>query len=167
MNNGNAVKNRKAKTWYIVLGVLLFLLAASLCLNIVVLGRLKSARIMDYSQVGLYPLMDADIKEMFVDQGNDPSLRGSFSDEEAAGEILELLRRGCYQAAPEPARDNNPGTNSYPFIRFTTDEHTFSLAALGDRVRISVDGSSECYYSNIDTELKIMILDILNEHFPK
>ena len=156
------------KVWYILVGALiLLLLIISLILNIIVISNLKSIRIMDYHQVGLSSLINDDITEMFVDQGNDPDLQGVFSDEQFAQKICDVLKKGCYQACPRFNSNDAPGSHSHPFVRFTTESHTFAIVVFQEKVKISIDGSSEYYYSNISKELETIIYDILEEHFPK
>lgn len=156
------------RSWYIVIGALmLLLLIISLILDVIIISNLKSIRIMDYHQVGLSPLINDDIKEMFVDQGNDPDLQGVFSDEQFAQKICDVLKNGCYQSCPQLNSDDAPGSHSYPFIRFTTESHTFAILVSKEKVKISIDGSSKYYYSNIGQELKIIIYDILEEYFPR
>ncbi len=156
------------RMWYIVFGALIvLLLIILLIMSILIIHDLRSIRIMDHFQVGLSPLMNEEIIEMFVSQGSNPDLQGTFSDEHFAEKVRELLKNGCYQPCSEVKSDNAPGSNSHPYLRFTTEDHVVVIVVMQEKMKISIDGSSEYYYSNIWTELKIMIDDVLAEYFAK
>lgn len=153
------------KNWCAILLSMLVICLATL--NVITIIELKSAKIMDYHQVGLSSLVTKDIKEMFVDEGNNPNLCGIFNDQQIAEKIRDIIKKGCYQKCSAIITDSSPGSNSYPFLRLTTENHTFAIAIAKEKIRISIDGTSQCYYSNIRTEMKDLIDDILNTYFNK
>ena len=138
---------------------------ASIIINIVSIIGLRHQQIMDCSQIGLSELIGADISEAFVDEGNNPNLQGVFDDPVAVDELYSILERGCYQHCSPIIRDSAPGSNSFPFIRLKTENHTYAIAVMGNRIRITIDDESNCYYSNIQYELLQLINNILGQHF--
>lgn len=157
----------KKKTYIVLMLMLALCLIASIIINIVSISTLKKQQIMDYNQIGLSDLIESDVTESFVDEGNNPNLQGVFDDPIAVEQLCSILASGCYQRCSPITNDSAPGSNSFPFIRLKTVDHTYAIAVLGDRVRITIDGESKCYFSNIQYETVRLINSILESHFIK
>ncbi len=155
----------KNKTYIALMLFLVLCLVVSIIINIVSIGTLKKQQIMDCSQIGLSKLIEADITESFVDEGNNPNLQGVFSDPIAVEQLCSILASGCYQRCSPAINDSAPGSNSFPFIRLKTEDHTYAIAVMGDKIRITIDGEAKCYYSNIQYETAQLINNILDSHF--
>lgn len=153
------------KKTYAVMLLLALCLIASIIINIFSITALKNRQILDCSQIGLSELIESDITESFVDEGNNPKLRGVFDDSSAVEQLCDILANGYYQRCSPTNNNSAPGSNSFPFIRLKTEEHTYAIAVLGDKVRITIDGESKYYYSNIQYETTKLIYRILGSYF--
>ena len=75
----------------IVLAFCVLGLAASLIMNVVLLRKTTALRLLDVTDVGLAPLLGAEITEMYIDEDNNPDFRGTFQDQEVAEQLKALL----------------------------------------------------------------------------
>ncbi len=148
-----------------IIPILIVCLIASIIINIVSIIGLKNRQIMDCSQIGLSELIGSDISEAFIDEGNNPNLQGVFDDPVAVEQLFTILERGCYQHCSPIISNSAPGSNSFPFIRLKAENHTYAISVMGNKIRVTVDGESKCYYSNIRYELLQLINNVLVHHF--
>lgn len=141
----------------IVMWIIIALLLLSLVANIVLLLQLRSSKIMSYVGIGAAEMVNAEVTELYIASGWNPYREGTVNDPELAQKLLDTLRSGCYQEAPDFPENKNPGDGAFPWFRIETDGHTYSVAATSDRIRFTVDGESKCYYTNIGPELMRLI----------
>lgn len=155
----------KKRTNLLLVLLIIICTVVSVVVNIVAVRTMKTSQIMDCSQIGLSSLIQSNVTEIYVDEGNNPNLQGDIFDPEAIKELCNILKNGCYQKCSSIIKDLTPGSNSFPFVRLKTEDHTYAIANLGDRVRITIDGQSQCYYSNIQYELNQLINNMVDDYF--
>ncbi len=155
------------KKWNSVLLLLLCVcLLSSIIVNIIVVRELGSARVMSFRQITRSSPLDVDdITATYVNEGSNPDLRGEFNDPELVEQALNILYSGCYQRGRRPKFNKSPGSGTFPFIRITTNKHTYGIAVFAEQLRISIDGESSYYYSNVNYEFWALIDEILETHF--
>lgn len=141
----------------IFMGIVAVLLLLSLAANIVLLLQLRSSKIMSYVGIGAAEMVSAEVTELYIASGWNPYREGTINDPELAQKLLDTLRSGCYQEAPEFATSSAPGSDAMPWFRFEAEGHTYSVAATSDCIRFTVDGEAKCYYTNIGPELMRLI----------
>ena len=144
---------------------LALLLVLSLAGNVILALRMKDAKIWDYFGAGLIELDIAQVQEVTLSDGANPYWRGVVEDPQLLEAVCTMVKDGCYQRAPDFKKNRNPGDGAFPSIKLQTPEHTYVLTAGMDRVRITIDGDSQCYYTNFTTQLRVLLTNKAEEHF--
>ncbi len=142
-------------------------LAASLIMNVVFLRKTTALRLLDVTDVGLAPLLGAEITEMYIDEDNNPDFRGTFQDQEVAEQLKTLLENAVFQAYEAPGFSAAPGSGTVPYLRITTPEHTFAIGDGQTHLEITIDGVTRRYTSNIRYSISCLINEILDRQFDR
>ena len=142
-------------------------LAASLIMNVVFLRKTTALRLLDVTDVGLAPLLGAEITEMYIDEDNNPDFRGTFQDQEVAEQLKTLLEKAVFQAYEAPGFSAAPGSGTVPYLRITTPEHTFAIGDGQTHLEITIDGVTRRYTSNIRYSISCLINEILDRQFDR
>lgn len=142
-------------------------LAASLIMNVVLLRKTTALRLLDVTDVGLAPLLGAEITEMYIDEDNNPDFRGTFQDQEVAEQLKTLLENAVFQAYEAPGFSAAPGSGTVPYLRITTPEHTFTIGDGQSHLEITIDGVTQRYTSNIRYSISCLINEILDRQFDR
>lgn len=150
----------KAKLHYIILFLLIIALIISSAMNIVMVKKVESMHIMGYDRLGLVRLGSETICRMYVDAYENPNYAGEFYNAEALTPLFEIMKTGCYQKAPDVKIDSGNGSGVCDWVRIETDQGTYAIAAYSHVVRITINGESQCYYTNICIQLADIIRDI-------
>lgn len=151
----------------IVLALCVLGLVASLAMNVVLLQKTASLRLLDVADVGLAPLLDAKITEMYIDEDNNPDFRGTFQDEEVTERLKSILLQGTFQSCEPSGNSAAPGSGTVPYLRITTSEHTFTIGDGQSHLEITIDGVTRRYYSNIRYQIGCLIDQILDRQFDR
>lgn len=151
----------------IVLSLCVLGLAASLSMNVVLLRKTTALRLLDVTDVGLTPLLGAEITEMYIDEDNNPDFRGTFQDEEVAERLKALLENAVFQAYEATGYSAAPGSGTVPYLRITTPEHTFAIGDGQTHLKITIDGVTRRYTSNIRYSISCLINEILDRQFDR
>ncbi len=134
--------------------------------NIVLLQKQKAMIILDYSDVNLSALTASQITQMYIDDMSHPDLHSDFYDIQFAENLCSVLENACYQLAPRPSFSGNAGAGLYSYIKLTTDDSVFTLGVYGDKLKISINGEEQWYYTNSHTQIKQLIENELKSIFP-
>lgn len=102
---------------YIVFVACILGLAASLAMNGYLLRKTASLCLLDVTDVGLAPLLGAEITEMYIDEDNNPDFRGTFQDEEVAERLKALLENAVFQTYEAPGFSARHGAQASPVAR--------------------------------------------------
>ena len=158
------MRNKKSA---IVLTVLLCIaLIFSVTGNIVLLQKQNAMIILDYSDVNLSALTASQITQMYIDDMSHPELHSDFYNIQFAEDLCSVLENACYQRALKPSFSGNPGAGVYSYVKLTTDEAVFTLGVCGDKLKISIDGEEQWYYTNAHTRIKQLIDNEIKSIFP-
>jgi len=152
---------------YIVFVACILGLAASLAMNGYLLRKTASLCLLDVTDVGLAPLLGAEITEMYIDEDNNPDFRGTFQDQEVAEQLKTLLENAVFQAYEAPGFSAAPGSGTVPYLRITTPEHTFAIGDGQSHLEITIDGVTQRYTSNIRYSISCLIDEILDRQFDR
>lgn len=151
----------------IVLALCVLGLAASLIMNVVLLRKTTALRLLDVTDVGLAPLLGAEITGMYIDEDNNPDFRGTFQDQEVAEQLKALLENAVFQTYETPGFSAAPGSGTVPYLRITTPEHTFAIGDGQSHLEITIDGVTQRYTSNIRYSISCLIDEILDRQFDR
>lgn len=151
----------------IVLAFCVLGLAASLIMNVVLLRKTTALRLLDVTDVGLAPLLGAEITEMYIDEDNNPDFRGIFQDQEVAEQLKTLLENAVFQTYEATGYSAAPGSGTVPYLRITTPEHTFTIGDGQSHLEITIDGVTQRYTSNIRYSISCLIDEILDRQFDR
>ena len=151
----------------IVLALCVLGLAASLIMNVVLLRKTTALRLLDVTDVGLAPLLGAEITEMYIDEDNNPDFRGTFQDQEVAEQLKTLLENAVFQTYEATGYSAAPGSGTVPYLRNTTPEHTFAIGDGQSHLEITIDGVTRRYTSNIRYSISCLINEILDRQFDR
>jgi|GEM_PF-3133042 len=132
--------------------------AAIILLN----SKTDSMRLLDYRDVYLGEIMDADIEVMRIGSYDYPTEKRSVTDEALRNELIEELRAlissGSFQMARGSVIGNKPGDAAFTAIYLTTaDGKEFSLTAMGKAVGIATPYGNGRYYSNINPGVQTIV----------
>lgn len=141
----------------IVMWIIVALLLLSLTANIVLLLQLRSSKIMSYVGIGAVEMVSTEVTELYIASGWNPYREGTVNDPELAQKLLATLRSGCFQKTTEFLPSSAPGSDAMPWFRFEAEGHTYSVAVGVDQIKLTVDGESQWYYTNISPVLKQII----------
>lgn len=142
-------------------------LAASLAMNVVLLRKTASLRLLDVADVGLAPLLYGEIGGMYIDEDNNPDFRGTFQDAEVAERLKAILEEGIFQACEPSGNSSVPGSGTVPYLCITTPEHTFTIGDGQTHLEITIDGVTRRYASNIRYAISCLIDEILDRQFDR
>ena len=151
----------------IVLALCVLGLAASLIMNVVLLRKTTALRLLDVTDVGLAPLLGAEITGMYIDEDNNPDFRGTFQDQEVAEQLKVLLENAVFQTYEATGYSAAPGSGTVPYLRITTPEHTFTIGDGQSHLEITIDGVTQRYTSNIRYSISCLIDEILDRQFDR
>lgn len=151
----------------IVLALCILGLVASLAMNVVLLRKTTGLRLLDVTDVGLAPLLGAEITEMYIDEDNNPDFRGTFQDEKMAERLKAILEEGVFQTCELSGYSSAPGSGTVPYLRITTPEHTFTIGDGQTHLEITIDGVTRRYASNTRYAISCLIDEILNRQFDR
>lgn len=151
----------------IVLALCVLGLVASLIMNVVLLRKTTALRLLGVTDVGLAPLLDGEIREMYIDEDNNPDFRGTFQNEEVAERLKAILAEGVFQTCEPSGYSSAPGSGTVPYLRITTPEHTFTIGDGQSHLEITIDGVTQRYTSNIRYSISCLIDEILDRQFDR
>ena len=132
--------------------------AAIILLN----SKIDSMRLLEYRDVHLGEILDADIGVMRIGSYDYPNGKRSVTDEALRNELIEELRalisNGSFQRARGRIIGNKPGDAAFTEIYLTTaDGKEFSLTAMGKAVGIATPYGNGWYYSNIKLGVQTIV----------
>lgn len=156
----------KNKVTVLLFIVLLCALIASVVVNIITLRKCDRSRIMNVYDIGLGDLLNSEVKEMYVDEGSNPDLKGEFYDDGVIEDVREVLLSGCFQQASEPVIDSAPGSGVHPYFRFQTENVVYSLGIKGNVLSVTIDGEKQFYYTNVRHRIGKIINDAVKKMEP-
>ena len=136
-------------------------------MNVVLLRKTTALRLLDVTDVGLAPLLGAEITEMYIDEDNNPDFRGTFQDQEVAEQLKTLLENAVFQTYEATGYSAAPGSGTVPYLRITTPEHTFAIGDGQTHLEITIDGVTRRYTSNIRYSISCLINEILDRQFDR
>ena len=150
--------SKKCALIFILLSLILI---ASIVVNVVAINMIQTRHITNCIQIGLAPLINGNILEMYVDDQNNPYVDATVNDPEIIQAAIDILDSGCYQKCGPVPNGSAPGSNMFPYIRIQVDEHTYVIEVITDRICVVIDGQKQYYRSNIQHKMQQWIWDVL------
>lgn len=149
------------KKSHIVLTITSIVLAvAALVVGIVAIVESRQKPITDAYQIGLGFFFEDTITEMYVDGGYSPNVIGNFYDETVLTKVRDIFKVGCFQEASGIKNIFDTGDTVTSIIVFTGQMAEYGFSFGNGLVRVRIDDSDTCYYTNIGYVMEKIILDV-------
>jgi len=135
------------KKTLLLIVVLSTALIISIGLNILILQQ-RGSKLLNYSEIGLDALINSDWIEVTFTEENGRNVNLNL-DAKTESEVKRIIEAGYYQEDHAIRPDAEAGSSHISHIRIVTSNGLYTIAGLGNTIRVSVNGEISHFRSDI------------------